>query len=48
LSNDFGTDGHIGDPTAATAERGKLLYDGAVKAFCDALAEISRFELPAT
>jgi creatinine amidohydrolase len=46
LSNDFGPDGHIGDPTAATAGRGAALFDGAVDAFCEALAEIARFELP--
>ncbi|NND74462.1 MAG: creatininase family protein [Ilumatobacter sp.] len=46
LSNDFGPDGHIGDPTTATAERGKALFDGAVDAFCAALAEIETFELP--
>ena len=44
LSNDFGDDGHIGDPTAATAERGAELFDGAVDAFCAALAEIAAFE----
>jgi creatinine amidohydrolase len=44
LSDDFGPDGHIGDPTAATAERGKELFDGAVDAFCGALAEITAFE----
>ncbi|TFH20151.1 MAG: creatininase family protein [Acidimicrobiales bacterium] len=46
LSNDFGSDGHIGDPTVATAERGAVLFDVAVDAFCEALAEVSRFELP--
>jgi creatinine amidohydrolase len=46
LSNDFGPDGHIGDPTPATAERGRQLFDQAVDAFCEALAEISMFELP--
>jgi creatinine amidohydrolase len=46
LSNDFGPDGHIGDPTPATADRGQVLFDGAVDAFCGALAEITRFELP--
>jgi creatinine amidohydrolase len=45
LSDDFGADGHIGDPTAATAERGMDLFDGAVTAFCEALAEIRMFEL---
>ena len=46
LSNDFGPDGHIGDPTGATAERGKALFDGAVDGFAAALREIDSFELP--
>jgi len=45
LSNDFGADGHIGDPTAATAERGKELFEGSVRAFGEALAEVAAFEL---
>jgi creatinine amidohydrolase len=44
LSNDFGPDGHIGDPTTATAERGAVLFDAAVTAFAEALAEIAAFE----
>lgn len=44
LSNDFGPDGHIGDPTPATAELGAQLFNGAVDTFCDALVEISAFE----
>lgn len=44
LSNDFGPDGHIGDPTQATVERGRQLFDGAVEALCAALAEIKAFE----
>jgi creatinine amidohydrolase len=44
LSNDFGPDGHIGDPTAATAERGAQLFGGAVQAFAEALVEIAAFE----
>ena len=44
LSNDFHADGHIGDPTTATATRGQVLFDGAVDALCAALAEISIFE----
>ena len=47
LSNDFGADGHIGDPTPATPERGAQLVAQAVDAFCEALAEVSAFELPA-
>lgn len=44
LSNDFGPDGHIGDPTIASAERGAMLFDAAVTAFAEALAEVSAFE----
>mgnify|MGYP001795437692 CR=1 FL=1 len=47
LSNDFGPDGHIGDPTTATAERGAALFDAAVGAFAEALGEIAAFDLPA-
>jgi creatinine amidohydrolase len=43
LSNDFFPDGYIGDPTAATAEHGKELFEGSVTAFCDALREIRAF-----
>jgi creatinine amidohydrolase len=44
LSADFGGEGVIGDPTAATAERGAALFAGAVDAFCAALGEIARFD----
>lgn len=44
LSNDFGPDGHIGDPTAASAERGATLFEAAVTAFAEALAEIAAFD----
>jgi len=44
LSNDFGPDGHIGDPTAASAERGVTLFEAAVTAFAEALAEIAAFD----
>jgi creatinine amidohydrolase len=47
LSSDFGADGHIGDPTAATAERGKELFEGAVRGLGEALAEVAAFQLPA-
>jgi creatinine amidohydrolase len=43
LSNDFGPDGHIGDPTAAGADQGATLFDAAVTAFAEALGEISTF-----
>jgi hypothetical protein len=29
-SDDFGPDGHIGDPTGATAEHGKAVFEAAV------------------
>jgi len=45
LSDDFGPGGHIGDPTVATVERGTQLFEGAVDAFCAALAEIKAFDL---
>jgi creatinine amidohydrolase len=44
LSDDFGADGHIGDPLAATAEHGAELFAGAVDAFCDALGEVAAFD----
>jgi creatinine amidohydrolase len=44
LSNDFGPDGHIGDPTGATAEHGRDKFDAAVQAFAEALHEIAAFE----
>ena len=44
LSSDFGPDGHIGDPTTATAERGKELFEGSVRTFAEALGEIAAFD----
>ncbi len=44
LSNDFGPSGHIGDPTGATPERGKELFERSVQAFSEALGEIARFD----
>ncbi len=46
LSNDFGPDGHLGDPTTATSERGAELFEAAVAAFTEALGEIDDFSLP--
>jgi creatinine amidohydrolase len=43
LSNDFFPDGYIGDPTAATVELGKRLFDGSVQSFCESLREIAAF-----
>ncbi len=44
LSNDFFPDGYIGDPTAATAERGAMLFEGAVRTVCDGLREVATFD----
>ena len=44
LSNDFGPDGHIGDPTGANAEEGKLLFETAVSLLGEQMAEISAFD----
>jgi creatinine amidohydrolase len=44
LSNDFFPEGYVGDPTAANAELGKELFDGAVRGFCEALREIATFD----
>jgi creatinine amidohydrolase len=43
LSDDFGTNGVIGDPTGATAELGKLSFDASVTRCAAALREIARF-----
>lgn len=43
MSNDFHDDGYIGDPTPATAELGKQLFDGAVRGLSEALGEIAAF-----
>jgi creatinine amidohydrolase len=44
LSNDFHPDGYIGDPTGATAELGRRLFEGAVASICEAMAEIATFD----
>ncbi len=43
LSDDFGPDGHIGDPTGASAELGKALFEAAVARVGEQLAEVARF-----
>lgn len=43
LSDDFGPDGHIGDPTGATAEHGKLMFDAAVQRLAAVIVEAARF-----
>jgi creatinine amidohydrolase len=44
LSNDFFPDGHIGDPTGATADIGERMFNSAVDGLRGALREISRFD----
>jgi creatinine amidohydrolase len=46
-SDDFGPSGVIGDPTGASAERGKQQFEAIVAAMGDALAEVARFTHPA-
>lgn len=43
LADDFGPTGHIGDPTGATAELGKQLFETAVERLGDQLAEVATF-----
>ncbi|MEZ5259366.1 MAG: hypothetical protein R2705_21535 [Ilumatobacteraceae bacterium] len=44
LSNDFGSDGHIGDPTVADAQLGEQLFTRAIELLVEAFAEIATFE----
>lgn len=44
LSDDFHPDGYIGDPTGASAERGKQLFEHAVSQLCEAMAEVKTFD----
>ncbi len=48
LANDFGPEGHIGDPLPATAELGKQLFEGAVSRLGQQMGEVSRFRFPGT
>jgi creatinine amidohydrolase len=43
LSDDFGPDGHIGDPTGATAEHGKAVFEAAAAQLARAIAQAHRF-----
>ena len=43
LSNDFGTNGTVGDPTRASAAYGEQLFDAAVAEAVAAFAEVARF-----
>ncbi len=44
LSNDFNPDGYIGDPTGATAERGKQLFEHSVAVLSEAMREVKTFD----
>jgi creatinine amidohydrolase len=44
LSNDFFPEGHIGDPTGASAELGARMFAGAVESLGGAMKEICRFD----
>ena len=44
LSNDFFPEGHIGDPTGASADLGSRMFAGAVDLLGGAMKEISRFD----
>ncbi len=44
LSNDFGPHGHIGDPTGASTELGKQLFETAVALLGEQFAEIAVFD----
>jgi creatinine amidohydrolase len=46
LSNDFGDEGHIGDPAGASAEAGARVFDQTVATLADAMAEVAAFDLP--
>lgn len=46
LSNDFGPAGHIGDPTGASADAGKVMFEDAIRVVCDQLREIAVFDFP--
>lgn len=44
LSNDFGPSGVIGDPTGATADHGKMLFEACVHSLSEAFAEVVEFD----
>lgn len=43
LAKDFGPEGHIGDPTGSTAERGATLMGDAADNLCEAFREVASF-----
>jgi len=44
LSDDFGPDGYVGDPTGATAEAGKERFEAGVAALAEVIEEAHRFD----
>ena len=42
----IGPDGHIGDPTKASADVGKVSFEDGVRFVCDQLREIATFDYP--
>jgi creatinine amidohydrolase len=46
LTDDFGPDGYVGDPTGATAEHGKAVFDAAVGRLVEVIAEARRWPAP--
>ncbi|MEM9132463.1 MAG: creatininase family protein [Actinomycetota bacterium] len=45
LSNDWGDEGFIGDPTTASAEFGKELFDASVTTLAKAMAEVAAYDV---
>jgi creatinine amidohydrolase len=45
-SRDFGPQGHIGDPSGATEDLGRRLFDEVVGAMASQLREIAGFDFP--
>ena len=45
-SRDFGPQGHIGDPSGATEDLGRGLFDEVVEAMASQLREIAAFDVP--
>jgi len=46
LSNDFNPDGHIGDPTGASAAEGSRQFELIVTSLGEALGEVRSFRFP--
>ncbi len=47
LSNDWNDDGYIGDPTGATADQGRELFEAAVANLGAAMGEVATYDAPA-